>query len=71
MDTPETLNAVTNKAHRNQQQQQSGRPRREFHSKKHSLNKRSVPKPYQRECDIYVSNKSNFQVIAIKYSTNG
>lgn len=62
MDAPETSNAATNKSHRNQQQNQPNRPRREFNPKTHSLNKRPVSKPFQRKCDIYVSNKSNYQV---------
>lgn len=62
MDAPETSSAATNKSHRNHQHQQPNRPRRDFHSKTHSLNKRPVSKPFQRKCDIYVSNKSNFQV---------
>lgn len=65
MDAPETSSAATNKSHRNQhqqQQQQSNRQRREFNPKSHSLNKRPVSKPFHRKCDIYVSNKSNFQV---------
>lgn len=62
MDAPETSSAATNKSHRNHQHQQSSRPRRDFHSRTHSLNKRPVSKPFQRKCDIYVSNKSNFQV---------
>lgn len=68
MDAPETSSAATKKSHRNHQHQQSNRPRREFHSKTHSLNKRQVSKPFQRKCDIYVSNKSNFQVSADEFT---
>lgn len=59
MDAFESTSAATNKSHRNQQQ---NRTRREIHQKTHSLNKRPVCKPFNRKCDIYVSNKSNFQV---------
>lgn len=60
MDAPETSRAASNKQ-RNPQQHQN-RPRREFQSKTHSLQKRPVSKPFARKGDIYVSNKSNFQV---------
>lgn len=65
MDAPETSSATTSKSQRNnhhQQPQQLNRQRREFNSKTHSLNKRPISKPIHRKCDIYVSNKSNFQV---------
>lgn len=61
MDAPETSSAATNKSQRNQQQQ-TNRQRRELIPKTHSLNKRPIAKPFQRKGDIYVSNKSNFQV---------
>lgn len=39
------------------------RPRRgSFDPKSHALSKRPAAKPYRRQCDIYVSNKSNFKV---------
>lgn len=60
MDAPETSSATTSKSQRNNHQQQP--QRREFNSKTHSLNKRPISKPIHRKCDIYVSNKSNFQV---------
>lgn len=64
MDTGETSSAKPNKLmHRNRNQQQDDKPRREHPPKTHSFNKRPVSKPFQRKCDIYVSNKSNFQVI--------
>lgn len=62
MDAPETSSAASNKQRNQQQQQHPNRPRREFHSKNHSVQKRPVSKPFARKCDIYVSNKSNFQV---------
>lgn len=66
MDKPETSTATTSKSHQNQpsqkHHQQNRPPRREFQSKSHSLNKRPISKPFQRDCDVYVSNKSNFQV---------
>lgn len=36
--------------------------RKSFNSKSHVLSKRPASKPYRRQCDIYVSNKSNFKV---------
>lgn len=68
MDTGETSSAKPNKLmHRNRNQQQDDKPRREHPPKTHSFNKRPVSKPFQRKCDIYVSNKSNFQVISQKF----
>ncbi|XP_055303313.1 ribonuclease P protein subunit p20 [Sitodiplosis mosellana] len=61
MDAPETSSAATSKSHQNHPQQQLNRQRREFNPKTHSLNKRPISKPIHRKCDIYVSNKSNFQ----------
>lgn len=58
MDAPETSSAALNKQRNSPQQ---NRPRKEFPSKTHSLQKRPVSKPFARKCDIYVSNKSNFQ----------
>lgn len=46
---------------RNRNQQNSEKSRREYPSKTHSLNKRPISKPLQRKCDIYVSNKANYQ----------
>lgn len=46
--------------------QPSERPRRgSFNPKSHELSKRPAAKPYRRQCDIYVSNKSNFKVCTI------
>lgn len=46
--------------------QSSERPRRgSFNPKSHALSKRPAAKPYRRQCDIYVSNKSNFKVCNI------
>lgn len=71
MDKPETSSASSSKSHPNQSSQKhhqhhQNRPhRREFQPKTHSVNKRPIAKPFQRDCDVYVSNKSNFQVNSI------
>lgn len=66
MDKPESSSATTSKSQPStstKQHQHNRPPRREFQSKTHSVNKRPISKPFQRDCDVYVSNKSNFQVI--------
>lgn len=65
MDAPETSNAPINKSQR-KNSQKSNKQDREQQSESHSLQKRPVSKPFQRKSDIYVSNKSNFQVKTIK-----
>lgn len=61
MDAPETSNASINKSQR-KNSQKSDKQHREQQSDSHSLNKRPIAKPFHRKSDIYVSNKSNFQV---------
>lgn len=62
MDAPETSNASTNQAQR-KNSQKLNKQGRDNPPRTHSFNKRPISKPSQRKCDIYVSNKSNFQVI--------
>lgn len=43
------------------QQHANGKPRR-FHSEHHQIRKRPTVKPVQRKNDVYITNKSNFNV---------
>lgn len=54
--------AKNNQNNSHNQSGSDGARRGSFNPKSHSLSKRPAAKPYRRQCDIYVSNKSNFKV---------
>lgn len=61
MDEPTTSGAVNTQSKR-KNPRKSISARNPSGQQTHSIQKKAVSKPNKRKCDIYVSNKSNFQV---------
>lgn len=61
MDEAGTSNTVNIEPQRRNQRKTINQ-RNQHNKGTHSFHKKPISKPFQRKCDIYVSNKSNFKV---------